>query len=419
MTEVSRNFWNNSILLLSSRIAAKLTTMIVVVVTARVLGVEDFGVYNSIISLSIFAGLISDFGLLMPSIRSIASSERSRNNIVSRSIPYRMALSGMACVVIMIGGATLHLDLGIVLLLSIASIFEFNGMTFIRSLEGIKEFQRVSLYTVIERLLYGSCAIAALMLFPSVYSLAWGIVIAHAAFFVIALRVFRRSFGSISIRVQDLNFIEYFKIGLPFFLTTIFSNIYYKADTLIIGSITSMHDVGIYNAAMRIIDAQMMVPITMMVSVFPQLSQLYHRQSAEFRPTIQKYFFILTSSGIVFAVITFAGSEIFIHLLYSDAFDASVVLLQILSIMLLFFHLNALFFQTLISMHKEIIFTGIMLFSALASIVGNISLLPHFGISATAWIRVGIEISTCLFAGLYILYFFIRRAQSSVMPLKS
>ncbi|MFZ4618997.1 MAG: flippase [Bacteroidota bacterium] len=396
------NIWNNSILLLISRVLAKLATMGVVVVTARCLGVEGFGIFNSVIAVSMFAGIVSEFGLMMPTIRSISNSDTKDGSVVVRSLSFRIIASAGACILTVFAGWYVALDPLVILILSIASVFELNGTTLIRSFEGVNDFRLVSVYTVIERLLYGSIVIISALLFRSVTALSIGILLADSIYVAVAYSAFQRRFGRITFvfTVKDLR--EYALMGLPFLLTTVFSNVYYKIDTILIGHLASMQDVGIYNAGMRILDAQMMVPITVMTSVFPQLSLLFHQRSAEYGATVKKYLLFMTSAGIIFSVLTFAVAGVIVPLLYSESYTNAINILQILSLMLVFFFINALLFQTLISMHKELVFTGIMLFSAAASLILNVLLIPRYGIVASAWVRVAIESSTCIFAGAYI-----------------
>ena len=403
MQASQKKFWSSSVLLLLSRTLAKLATIVVVVIAARYLGVTNFGLFNSILAISAFSGIISDFGLVLPTIRSIAKSEEKENLILSRTLPNRIILGAVACAIITVIGLYFNFPAFLVLLLSIASIFEMTGTTLVRSLEGVSEFKLVSKYIVVERLLYGSFAISSIILFQNVYLLVIAIVFAHSLYIVVAVNVFQKRFGRLFFRFSYTDFMNCLKLGFPFFLTVIFSAVYYRTDILLINRFCTLNDAGYYNSAMRIIEAQMMVPLTMMTTIFPQLSSLFHQQSGQFLKVLRRSLSIFLLAGVLFALITFFGSDYFIVILYSEKYSLAIPVLRILSIMLLFYFLNAILFQTLVAMHKEKIFTLVIVASALLSIAGNVYFLPLYGITSAAWTRVVIEIVSCFGVSVFLL----------------
>ena len=405
-----RDLWGNSVVLLVSRILSKLATMGVVIVTARSLGVEEFGLLNSILAVTVFAGIISDFGMVMPSIRSIASSGGLDGSIVLDSITFRMVTSTAAVVVNVSAGILFGLPVITVLILSVASIFELTGTTFVRAFEGANDFRLVSRFTVIERLLYGALSIGSVLIFGTVTAFAVGVLIAHSVFLTLTYRAFHQKFATAKSSITGKGFGMYAAVGLPFLLTTVFSNIFYKSDTMFISQFTGNHNAGLYNAAMRLLDAQMMIPFTVMTTVFPRLSRLHFEQSKDYRAYFIRHMFLMASAGIFFCLATYVGAPYFIPLIYSGDFSASVMILQLLSLMLVFVFMNVLFSQTLVSIHKERVFTGVMLFNAVLSIGGKWFFVPEYGITSAAVVRVALEAFSCVVMGGFIFYYvFYRR----------
>lgn len=388
--------WKKNFFLLVSRTLAKLATIGVVVVAARVLGVEQFGLYNAILVLTMFAGLISDFGLVLPTIRSIAKSNEKENLLFSKSLSLRLVLSLISLSIITSIGFITQLPFEIILLLSIASIFEANGTTLIRTFEGIGKLNTVSFYTVFERLLYGALTILGIFIFKTIFALAVGTLIAHTIYLLVAVNAFQKKFGRLQLQWEWQEISEHLKLGLPLFLTMIFSNIYYRIDTLFITHYCSLHDVGIYNSAIRIIDAQMMVPLTMMASVFPHLSKLHHETPEQFSKNFFRYVKIFFLTGLLFAILTYAGAELIIKILYPTTYNDAVLILQIVSLIPVFYFMNALLSQTIIAMHKETWYTIVMFLSASLLVIGNNYFVPRYGIFASAWLRIVIELLTSI-----------------------
>ncbi len=153
-----------------------------------------------------------------------------------------------------------------------------------------------------------------------------------------------------------------------------------------------------------LLDAQMMIPFTVMTTVFPRLSRLHHEQSQDYRAYFKRHVILMTTAGTFFFLATYFGAPYFIPLIYSGDFVASVKILQLLSLMLIFVFMNVLFSQTLVSIHKERVFTGVMLFNAVLSIAGNSFLVPVYGITSAAVVRVSLEAFSSIVMGGFIFY---------------
>jgi O-antigen/teichoic acid export membrane protein len=132
-----------------------------------------------------------------------------------------------------------------------------------------------------------------------------------------------------------------------------------------------------------------------------------------FLHVLKRSFLAFAAMGFLASLFLFLASPFIIRLLFSSTFDESSGALRVLSIMLTFYFINSLVFQSLIAIHKEIHFTAIMIFSALLSIGGNLFLIPKYGYFGAAWMRVFVEGASCLSAILILLWHIKKRTKES------
>lgn len=385
---------NNSLLLLSARVVAKFATILVIFLIARFLGVEGFGILSTLFALTIFAGLVSDFGLVLPTIRDISIQTKDENIIFGKTISARVFWSFISMFGIFAIGTYLKLPVLPIILFSLSSVLEAFSTSLIRSFEGRQEMKTVTLFTVIERLSYSVFVISALLFDPTISSIAVGVTVSYLLMSFFAFSLFRRRFGKIQWNYSWGRFRSYSMIGLPFVITSIFSAVYYKADTIILAMFSNPAEVGYYNASMRIIEAQMFVPMTLMASIFPTISSLYANRDRSLAVAFRKFFYFFLASGLVLSVIMILFANNIIDIFYSIRFRDSIPILRILSLMLLFYFVNFLFSQTLIALKEERLFTRVMIGCALVNIIGNWFIIPRYGYLGAAWVRVIIEVAS-------------------------
>ena len=385
-------FWerlfNTSFLLLGTRVITKLITVFVMAVLARVLGVAQFGLLSSVMALTLFAGLVADYGLIMPTIRSISSNIGQTHSILQHTITIRIVGSflGFACVVVV--GYWLGLPIVLVSVFGISSIQESISTAIIRSFEGRQEMKIVTIYAVIERFVYALLIISLTMYFNNIEGVAFAHLLAFSINLVIANIIFSTRLGSLKIELELNKLSYYLQLGTPFFITSIVTAVFYKADTLLLNHFRSPSEVGIYNAALRIIESQMFIPMTMMVSVFPILSKMYHEKDLNIISVFYKMFQLFIIVGLSIAAIIYFTAPMLIQILFTKEYRASVLALQIISLMLPFYFCNYLLSQSLIAIKKETAFSLTMVITSLISLGLNYFIIPYYGYIGSAWVRV-------------------------------
>ncbi|RPH36222.1 hypothetical protein EHM92_04880, partial [bacterium] len=256
MRRLWKQIFDNSILLLAGRVIAKVATIAVMVGAARILGTEAFGAFSLMLALSSISGLVSDFGLVLPTIRSISVQTGDAARLVGNTVPARAVWGAGGVVGIVVAGIVLQLDWLPVVLFALSSVLDTSSLALIRSFEGKQEMRTVTLFIVAERFTFCAVVLAGLWWSRSLEGVAISYLLSYTITFLIALWMFQRRFGPVKVAIGPRSFSEHTKLGLPFVLSAVSSVLYYKADTLLLNVFRTNTDVGLYNAALRIIDAQ-------------------------------------------------------------------------------------------------------------------------------------------------------------------
>jgi len=416
-----KRIFQNSLLLLSARILSKLATIAVMVAAARMLGTASFGEFSALLAWTAFVGLLSDFGLVLPTIRSLSSGQGTENRWVGETFSSRVAWSGAALACLAVTSVALNLSLLVAMLLAVSSILEATGTALIRSFESKQEMATITIYTVIERLSYCVTVFGALALFGSLTAVGVASVLSYSWMTAFALRLFQKRFGRLSARFSWNDVKKYSKTGFPFLVSAGFGALYYKADIIMIGSFRSNEEVGIYNAAMRVMDAQIFIPLVLMASIFPTLSRLHSTKDIRFVRTFLQSLALFSTIGIGLTVVVYLLSPLLIPVLFSRAYERAIPVLQTLSLMQLFYFLYYLFGHGLIAMKKEAWYTASMVSLSLINVACNIFVIPRYGYLGAAWTRVASEALLSAVTGLFVFYHLRRsfRMTTSDRPLSS
>ncbi len=414
-----KSFWkrvlSNSLLLLGARVTAKVATIAVMIVIARRLGVAQFGVYSGIIALTALTGLVSDFGLVLPTIRSVSTKAGAAVAVVSESVTARVVWGAMALVGVGVFGALFGFPQGIVLLFGLSSVMEVTSAVLIRTFEAVQDMKTVTMFTIVERMTFCTLVVTGVYLRDSIdmVGIAYGVSYVVTLFF--ALFLFQRRFGRLRIRLSRAALRAHTMLGLPFFITGIASAAYYKADTLLLTVFRTNAEVGVYNAALRVFDAQIFIPLAIMATIFPTLSLMHTNKDEGFFSVLQRSMGIFAGVGLTISVAVFIGATMIIRSVFSTAFDDAVSALHILAPTMLFYFLYFYFSYCLVAINREVVFTAVMTFVALANIAVNLAVVPSYGFVGAAWVRLCSEGIMALLLGIF-LAIELRRKRAAFAP---
>jgi O-antigen/teichoic acid export membrane protein len=249
----------------------------------------------------------------------------------------------------------------------------------------------VALITIIERTIL--CVMGITVLLSGGHLFAVGVTYATTNFIVFGtgFLLFRSRYGRVHFAFHRAQAWSLLREASPFFLASFFSVLYNRTDIYFLSSLRPLAEVGWYNAAFRIIDAQMFIPVSIVASIFPILSRHYESSPDHFLHLHSRSFYFLAILGVLTTVVTYMFSGSIILSLYSATYSHSIEVLRILAFMLCFYFVNFLLGNALIAAGKEIYSTVTLMAGAVLNIGLDVVLIPRFGIDGAAAARVVTE----------------------------
>jgi len=315
---------------------------------ARLLSADGFGAFGLAFSLATGGALLSQLGLQQAGVRLIAESMgrdqpgRARASVL---FAYRHVVVGIlvvGAVLLLGGGEWLALDLwdspalagalgAVVLWLAMTSLQVLTSETF----RGFKDLLLASLFGGVISGVLTLAALAALAAWKGQASLAqvvWVSAVAAAVSLMFGLPIVRRRISVLphgeSIARRDV-----FSISLPLWVSSVSAFALPQAALWILGTFLPKEDVGLYFAALRLVNLVSMPLVLVNLIVPPFIAELYARgEKARLQRVVRA---TATMAGVpAFVVLTtflFFGGPI-MALVFGEPYAAGSPILALLSV---------------------------------------------------------------------------------------
>jgi len=330
-----RRYGANTLWLFAEQVLRMVAGFLVGVWVARYLGPERFGLFSYALAfVSIFQG-IAKLGLDGIVVRDLVQEPEKRDVYLGTSFWLKL-----------LGGVITFLIIAIILF--IQSIFTSNFFTetniyiliiafgiIFQSFEVIDFYYQatvqakyISIRRIIQLIL---SSIIKIFLVLTGADLIWFVLV--SLFDIISLSIM----GWLIYRSQGLpNFVRYFDIKIgkkllkdswPLLLSSIAISIYMKIDQVMIKNMLGDREVGLYSAAMRLVEVWYFIPMVITQSVFPAIVNAKKISEELYYKRLQQLFSLLIWTAIFIAIPISEFSHQIIYLSYGERFmEASEVL---------------------------------------------------------------------------------------------
>ncbi len=186
------------------------------------------------------------------------------------------------------------------------------------------------------------------------------------------------------------------KRSWPIGLSIAFNLIYYKADTLILASVRSSAEVGIYSAAYRVLDILVTIPFMYAGVVLPILSNHWAKKHLK---DFQKL--LGQSVGVMSLLIAplIGGTMILgtrvMMLVAGVAFAQAGDILRILLLAAGSIYINTIFSYAVVAVDRQRKMIPWYIAVALVTLAGYLIFIPRYGMWGAAWLTVFSETAIC------------------------
>ncbi|SET02348.1 Membrane protein involved in the export of O-antigen and teichoic acid [[Clostridium] aminophilum] len=181
--------------------------------------------------------------------------------------------------------------------------------------------------------------------------------------------------------IQWENVIKHIKPCLLLMIPVIALSIYRTMDKVMLGSMSTMSETGLYEYAEKLIYALCSFISSFGTVMMPRMSNLAAKKD---KYTSEKYmersieFIMFLSAGMCFGLLSVSNS--LIPILYGDSFLGSIPLLNLLSVTLIFIAWgNVIRTQYVIPNKKDNIYIGSITIGAICNLLINAMLIPKLG----------------------------------------
>ncbi len=393
----------NTIIHTAGKFGASIVGLLIVAILARYLGVAGYGQYTTVFSYLFFFAVLSDLGLYVVVVNELKRSRFGEEKFLNNIFTLR-AVSATVMMVLASGLVWFFpydglVKLGVVVA-AVSIWLSLLDQIMVAFFQNRAEMKRVAVAEIVGKVVTLILVIIAVqarmnLIVVLVVAVIGGLVNCGINFSYLL------KFTKIKLAFDKVVWREIFHLSWPVALTSVFSLIYFKADTLLLSVLpaneiyaaTQNETVGIYGAPYKILEVLIAWPAIFMGLVSPVLS----RAAGEARWEDFKRVFKRAMSGLLMIALPMIVGAIIVAkplmvLVAGQEFARSAPILQILIWATAIIFLSHLTTYALIALGKQKKMIGYYLVAAVGAVIGYLILIPKYSYFGAAGMTVGVEL---------------------------
>ncbi len=404
----------NTAILILLRVGVPLLSVLLMLVLARKLGTEGIGRYVLAYSLLELFNTIGPLGLY-----AVITREGSRNRPeLEKMLANAMTMGSLVSVVLILVMVVTSKILGydeqtqhVLLILSLAILPCTMGHFLEGASVAIEKMNFIAYSTLLEYAIKVGFGVALLF---SGYGLEAVMIVAVVGrFAAAALNALYLRSENIRVRFGfDREMIwKLLKLCPAFLFIGIFATLYWRIDILMLSRMRPMEDVGLYGAAYRLFNFALLVPASLALALYPQMTRLFRHDPerlVKLGRIALRYLFALTLPIAV--ALTFIGKDA-LTLLFGVDFQPASITVAVLAWALVPYGVARYNGYLLFAADRQNVDLVINIIMSLLNIVMNLMLIPRYG-------YLGAAIATLVSISIYSVVqgVYIRNQLPSVIP---
>lgn len=382
-TVAKNTFW-----LSVSNFGGRIIKAVIIIYAARILGTDGYGVFSYAITLAGFLTLFMDPGINGILIRDAAKvDEEERRTIFGTMFAMKIVLLILGVLVILfIAPLFSTLPGAKVLIPIVALVLAFDTMrefffSLIRSMENMQWEAAIFLLTNVGIVVFG---FVFLYIATTAQSFGWGYVIGDAIGTIAAIIALRNYFKKIFSRFELARVMPILRAAWPFAISGALGLLFTNTDILIISWMRSASDVGIYSAAIRIIQTLYLIPGIIQFTTLPVISRLAKTDNVRFRAALERTLGMIFLTSIPLSLGGIVLGTQLMSLIFGAPYAAGGFAFKILAATLMFDFPAAIIINALFAYEHQ---KSLIVSSALGGLVNvglDLALIPFFGMTGSA-----------------------------------
>lgn len=383
-----------------SKVLSTVLALVAIGFITRYLGKEGFGNYATVLAFLSFFSSLADLGLYSISTREIsrhgADEKKIMGNIFALRLVSALAVVIISPIVVLFFDYPGEVKAGIVIA---AASFVFSSGY--QVLNGVFQknlaMDKVAIGELAGKIIQVSVVIIAVQLKLGFDWIIGSLLFNMIASFVIVF-FWVKKYLRFKIEFDFQYWKEFLKESLPIGIGAVVVFVYFKMDTILLSVMRTSADVGIYNAAYKVLENLIFFPAMIIGLILPIMSNTITHDRQRFLDISNKTFkfFVLVIVPLIIGTLFLAGGVI--NLIGGGQFAASASVLRILVFAIAAIFFGSFFTNIMIagSLQKKLMF--IYAAAAIANVTANLIFIPLFSYVAAAYISTLTEIFVALAA---------------------
>jgi len=361
-----------------TNISRLLTNLIIFFFLARILTVEDFGIFSYAQTFSIIVVLFVDFGYSLKLPKDTAESRENISHIHGESMYIRTVLAIIVivfCILQIIFDKTGNLYSCLILIFTISTIFQSFATNIFVTYRSINNFKIESELVTLYNILISAIGILVAIITKNIYYIALVYLVFRGLLFLHLLIIFNRDFG---LKWIPTKFFITIKSLSPYAIHYILSGIYMSINVLIIKFYIDEYDLGIYQAGMKIITGATFLLFVIQQVFIPNFSVM--KNQVNFKSYVSKINTICIMIGALAFFLIYLFRKELIMILFGEKY----LILQNYVIwfgMLVFLRFFGAIYGILLTISdRQKVRTKYLIVSVIILMLLNVILMPKFKI---------------------------------------
>ncbi|MFA0565313.1 flippase, partial [Vibrio sp. 10N.222.51.C8] len=380
------NVLKNASWIIVSKAFQALLQLLILIIVARNLGPEEFGVLSYAMSLVVFVTPLAFLGINNTLVHEIISNPQKQGVVIGTSITLSLVSSVFSGLLIQLfiyianpGEEKLTI---VCLLYSLVLLFQ--------ALELIKYWFQAKLLSkyssIISLLAYVAIAIYNIIIFLFDKSIYWFTVSNVLVFMLMSviLLIYYYKLGGESLSFSSRVATLIWSKAKHFILPSVMVAIYSQSDRVMLQQMVGDRGVGLYSAALSVASMASFLFVAVIDSFRPLIFNYYHKSNLKFEYYLKKTYSIVLYLSIFQAIFISIFSGVIIKIIFGSEYLGAVSTLMIICWYIMFSFLGAVRNIWILSNGLERYLFIINLGGAIINIVMNYFLIPRYGIEGAA-----------------------------------
>jgi len=345
------NIAKNTIIQLVGKTITLVLSIIVTTSLTRYLGPEGYGKYTFIFTYISFFVLLGDFGLNSILVREISKEKNNADILIGNALVIKTLFSTVAIflsvIIICLLNYSNDIKVGVAIASITIAISAFETLRILFQIYLKMEYQAV--IDIVSKIVFLGLVLGTIFYAKNLYFIIASFVLSSIISLILTI-YFSFKFIKPKFKIHLQLWPNLLKEVLPLGISLILTIIYGRIDIIMLSLMKSNEDVGLYNLAYKFIELlTLLVPGTIMVSIFPIMSEQFKTNKNSLQGLIQKTFDIMIIVSVFIAIETILSAEKIILILGGENFKNSTSALQILIMGTVFIFIGNIFGFLLIS----------------------------------------------------------------------